>query len=254
MTFSQPIGYLEKGCDFNGVLYAANKSTDYFAAVGQIPVLDYWLDKNLVHRIGPPSFGAVVDIALQHLANRYQGTDGSYHDPAQPDYLDKFIEVKKSDPEIVDDAMIISYLMINLLAGADTTAITLRSVFYYTLRNHAVWTRLRQELDAIVKDKTRPVSWRDARSSPYLEAVMREAIRMLPGVTMNLERYVPGGGLVIPPTTTSATASNRKDATVAVTADDIFVPASTIVGLNPYVVARNTSVYGDDADVFRPAR
>ncbi|KAK8062863.1 cytochrome P450 [Apiospora hydei] len=242
-----PIGFLEKGCDFNGVLHAAKKSTDYFAAVSQIPVLDYWLDKNPVHRIGPPSFGAAVNIALQHLVDRSQGTDSSYHDPAQPDYLDKFIEVKKSDPETVDDSMIISYLMINLLAGADTTAITLRSVFYYGIRDLAVWSRLQKELDGIVEDKTRPVSWRDARSSPYLEAVMREAIRMLPGVAMNLERYVPEGRLVIP-SATSTEASKDQDQ------NQRFVPAGTIVGLNPYVVARNTSVYGDDADAFRPDR
>ncbi|KAK7959210.1 cytochrome P450 [Apiospora aurea] len=229
VTFSQPIGFLEKGCDFNGVLDAAKKSTDYFAAVGQIPVLDYWLDKNPVHRIGPPSFGAAVNIALQHLVDH------------------KFIEVKKSDPEIVDDSMIISYLMINLLAGADTTAITLCSAFYYGPRDLAVWSRLQKELDGIVKDKATPVSWRDARSSPYLEAVMREAIRMLPGVAMNFERYVPEGGLVVPPAT-NAKASRGQDQNQG------FVPAGTIVGLNPYVVARNPSVYGDETNTFRPER
>ncbi|KAK8113049.1 cytochrome P450, partial [Apiospora sp. TS-2023a] len=244
---NQPIGFLKKGCDFNGVLHAAAESTDYFAVVGQMPFLDYWLDKNPVHRIGPPTSGAAVNIALQHLVDRYQGTDGSYHDPAQPDYLDKFIELKQSDPGTVDDSMIISYLMINLLAGADTTAITLHSVFYYTLRNHAAWSRLQKELDSIVKDKNKPVSWADARSCPYLEAVMREAIRMLPGVAMNLERYVPQGGLVVPPTT-MGNKNNGKEH------DNTFIPAGTIVGLNPYVVARNLSVYGDDADKFRPER
>ncbi|KAK7963890.1 cytochrome P450, partial [Apiospora saccharicola] len=248
VTFSQPIGFLNKGCDFNGVLHAAAKSTDYFAVVGQMPFLDYWLDKNPVHRIGPPSSGAAVNIALQHLVDRYQGMDGSYHDPAQPDYLEKFIELKQSDPGTVDDSMIISYLMINLLAGADTTAITLRSVFYYIVRNHAVWSRLHKELDSIVKNKNNPVSWADARSCPYLEAVIREAIRMLPGVAMNLERYVPQGGLAIPPTVTSNTNYSEDHSL------NRFVPAGTIVGLNPYVVARNVSVYGDDADEFRPER
>ncbi|KAK8063770.1 hypothetical protein PG996_008422, partial [Apiospora saccharicola] len=228
VTFSQPIGFLNKGCDFNGVLHAAAKSTDYFAvSIGS----------------GPPSSGAAVNIALQHLVDRYQGMDGSYHDPAQPDYLEKFIELKQSDPGTVDDSMIISYLMINLLAGADTTAITLRSVFYYIVRNHAVWSRLHKELDSIVKNKNNPVSWADARSCPYLEAVIREAIRMLPGVAMNLERWARD-----PPTVTSNTNYSEDHSL------NRFVPAGTIVGLNPYVVARNVSVYGDDADEFRPER
>ncbi|KAK7911620.1 cytochrome P450 [Apiospora marii] len=246
VTFSQPIGFLEKGCDFNGVLHAAAKSTDYFAVVGQMPFLDHWLDKNPIHRIGPPSFGAAISMAVQHLVDRYQGTDGAYYDPARPDYLDKFIEVKELNPETVDSSMIISYLMINLIAGSDTTAITLRSVFYYTLRNHAAWSRLQKELDIAVKDKSKPVSWAETRSCPYLEAVMREAIRMLPGVAMNLERYVPQGGLTVPPTTSNK--NNGKDQ------NNRFIPGGTIVGLNPYVLARNLSVYGEDADEFRPAR
>ena len=32
------------------------------------------------------------------------------------------------------------------------------------------------------------------------------------------------------------------------------IPAGSVVGLNPYVVARNKSVWGEDADVFRPER
>ncbi|KAK8096899.1 pisatin demethylase [Apiospora kogelbergensis] len=158
--------------------------------------------------------------------------------------------MKKSDPETVNDTIIISYLMINLLAGAETTAVPLRSVFYYILQQPAVWARLRQGLDTIVKDKIKPVTWRDARLSPYLEVVMREATRMLPGVAMNLERYVPEGGLVIPPVPTSG--GNRNDAPAAVAENGMFFPAGTIVGINPYVMACNTSVYGADVDVFWP--
>lgn len=208
--------------------------------------LDYWLDKSPVHWIGTPSFGAAVNIAVQHLVDRYQGTDVTYHDPARPDYLDRFVEVKQADPGIVDDSVNNSDLMMNLIAGSDTVAITLPSVFYYTLRNHAVWSRLQKELDSIVKDKNKPVSWPDTRSFPYLEAVMREAICMLPGVAMNLERYVPQDGIMVPPDTRNK--NNGKDH------DTKFVPAGTIVGLSPYVVSRNISVYGDDADAFRPER
>ncbi|KAK8116843.1 cytochrome P450 [Apiospora kogelbergensis] len=143
--------------------------------------------------------------------------------PLEP-HVDNVVETvtfnEEVRPETVNDTIIISYLMINLLAGAETTAVPLRSVFYYILQQPAVWARLRQGLDTIVKDKIKPVTWRDARLSPYLEVVMREATRMLPGVAMNLERYVPEGGLVIPPVPTSG--GNRNDAPAAVAENGII--------------------------------
>lgn len=51
---------------------------------------------------------------------------------------------------------------------------------------------------------------------------------------MALDRYVPADGLRLP--------------------DGRYVPAQTSVGINPYVVNRNTGVFGADADTFRPER
>ena len=51
---------------------------------------------------------------------------------------------------------------------------------------------------------------------------------------MILERYVPTGGLSLP--------------------GGKFVPEGYIVGINPYVIARNKSIWGEDSEVFRPER
>lgn len=34
----------------------------------------------------------------------------------------------------------------------------------------------------------------------------------------------------------------------------VFIPPGTVIGLNPYVTGRNTSVFGPDAESFRPER
>ena len=52
MTFSEPIGCLEKGRDFNKLLWIVEQAIHYFCVMGQIPFLDYWFDKNPVYRIG----------------------------------------------------------------------------------------------------------------------------------------------------------------------------------------------------------
>lgn len=60
-------------------------------------------------------------------------------------------------------------------------------------------------------------------------------MRMHPAVCMLLERYVPQPGLTLP-------NSNQ------------YIPAGTAVGMNPYVMGRNQSIWGADADEFRPER
>lgn len=232
-TFSQPIGYLEHGHDFDGTLSNADKAVDYFSMVGMIPVLDYWLDKNPIMHIGPPGFNTVAALSVKHLTDRYQGNDKSYHDPAKPDFLDRFIEAKAADPE-VDDSQIVSWLLINLIAGADTTALTLRSAFYYCLRHESVIERLRRDAAAAgisTADKT--VSFKDARAIPYVEAVVRESLRILPGVSMPMERYVPAD-YQLP--------------------NGAVLPKGSILGVNPYILCRDKAVYGEDVEEFRPER
>lgn len=228
-TFSRPIGFLEKAADINDTLSVSEKALDYFAVIGQIPILDFWLDKNPVFRMGPPSFSFITQLSIKFLQARLTGEDK--HDPLKPDFLDKFLETKKTHPDIVDDFMVISYLLINMIAGADTTAITLRAVVYYTLKNPRVYRKLQKEIDQA--GFSTPVSYKDARTLPYMDAVIREATRMHPGVGMPLERYVPEGGLNV---------------------SGYHIPQGVIVGMNPWIIGANRDVYGQDAAVFRPER
>jgi len=208
---------------------------DYFSFVGQMPILDHLLDKNPIYRLGPPSFGTITNISIQHLVDRLQGNDAAIHDLSKPDFLDKFIEAKEKFPDVVDDMQIISYLMINMIAGADTTGITLNAAIYFSLKHPHVWERLRSEIPAHnLGLEPEVVAFKVTREFPYLNAVIREAMRCHPGAAMCLERYVPRGGLNLP--------------------DGRHVPARCVVGMNPYIIGRNESVWGKDAEEFRPER
>ncbi|CVL08128.1 related to pisatin demethylase / cytochrome P450 monooxygenase [Fusarium mangiferae] len=230
-SFSRPFGYMEKGYDYDSTISIADKALDYFAAVGQMPFLDFLLDKNPVMRIGPPNLANITRISREHLTARLQGKDENF-DPDVPDFLQHFIESKNTNPDLVDDKTIMGYLLVNLLAGADTTAITIRALFWYCLHSPRVYSKLEKEvLDADLEDVA---SFSSARALPYLEACVREAMRMHPGVCMILERYVPEPGLTLP--------------------DGSFVPPGTAVGINPYVAGRNKGIYGQDADNYCPER
>lgn len=123
-------------------------------------------------------------------------------------------------------------MLINLLAGADTTAITLRAIFYYLLRNPAAYRTLTSELDAAGLPE--PIAYKQTESLPYFNAVVKEAMRLHPGIGVLLERVVPDAGLALP------------------TGEQ--VPAGTIVGVNPWVIHRDVATFGPDADAFRPER
>jgi cytochrome P450 len=230
---SRRFGYMDAGHDFDQTIAVADKTLDYFSAVGQMPWLDYLLDKNPIMRIGPPNLNNATRIALESLVARVQGTDAHF-DPKTPDYLQHFLDSKTTHPDLVDDGTIMGYMLVNLVAGADTTAITIRAVFYLCLKHPEAYRRLVSEVRGAGWDVDQAAPYSAARQLPYLEAVVREAMRLHPAVSMLLERYVPEGGLTLP--------------------DGGYVPAGTAVGLNPYVIGRNKGVWGEDADEFRPER
>ncbi|KAK4221664.1 cytochrome P450 [Podospora fimiseda] len=134
LTFSKRYGYMDAGHDFDSTLLIAEKTFHYFQAVSQIPWLDSFLDKNPIVRIGPPNLQNAFRITAEAYAARIAGKDQNY-DPSQPDYMQQFIESKQTHPELVDDKIIMTYLIVNILAAADTTGITLQAIFYYLMRH-----------------------------------------------------------------------------------------------------------------------
>ena len=234
VTFSKKFGYMEKGSDFDGTLAIADQSIDYLGLCGQMPWLDYVLDKNPIYPLGPPNIANVTRIAVESMTARLREEDKNFV-ASKPDFLQYFIESKSTHPEIVDEGKIIGYLLLNLIAGADTTAITMRALFYHILKNPRIYKTLEAEVRTHFPVPFQPVPHARARALPYLDAVVRETLRYHPAVSMIMERIVPEGGLTLP-----------DGAGV--------VPSGSLVGMNPFVVGRNRSIFGPDADEFNPDR
>ncbi|CAN8100112.1 unnamed protein product [Discula destructiva] len=236
-TMSKRIGYLDHGYDFDGTLAASDTASTYLVTVGMYPKLDHLLDKNPVYRVGPPTYTNVANLAVKLLTERMTGQD-SHDAKSDTDFMDMYIEAQGQYPEIVDVPMIVSYMIVNLAAGADTSAAALRAIFYLCLKHPRVWTKLEAGVLAapFAQPDTLhlPAPFGQARALPYLEAVIREALRLVPGEMFAQERVVPAGGLTLP--------------------DGQFVPAGTNIGFTSYVMHRNKAVWGDDAEAFRPER
>lgn len=229
LSFSKSMGFLQAGRDHSGFLNASEKGIDYFGVITQVPQLDKLLAKNPIRPIGPSTFAVAAEFSAQQCMARQQGTDGK--DKEQRDMLDGFIELKNKNPDM-NDMGVVELLLINMLAGADTTGILLRAIVYYVLKNPNVLRKLRQEIDSA--GLSSPVSYAEATKLPYLDAVIRESCRVHPAIGLLLERVVPESGLELP--------------------DGTFLPAGTQVGMNSWVVHQDKNTYGQDAAIFNPDR
>lgn len=121
------------------------------------------------------------------------------------------------------------------MAGADSTSITMRSIFYFLMKNPEKLEKVRAEVDGAFENGTlsSPAQYVPASSLPYLNAVVREATRLFPAFSVSQPRYVPSGGMEL---------------------CGKFIPAGYTVGLNPAIIQHDKGVFGEDALEFVPER
>lgn len=122
--------------------------------------------------------------------------------------------------------------MLKVLGGADTLAIVIKSIFYHILKTPAAKAKLVAELRAARLPL--PAPYNTIEKLPYLDACIKEGLRMHPVVGHILERVVPATGLTL--------------------SDGSILPPGTIVGVNPWVMHYKESIFGAKPDEFRPER
>ncbi|CAI9627180.1 unnamed protein product [Alternaria burnsii] len=229
ITFSKKLGFLDTGEDVQGVIEDIEWRLGYFAVVGQMPVLDRFLLKNpLIMKM--LSTNHIVKFTLEQVQARISKPSD------RKDFLGFFLQAHKENPQLVDKRQVLSYANSNVFAGSDTTAISLRSILYYMLKNPYVLERVLAEIDTVVGDRDcdiHPISYGESNQMLYFQAVIKEAMRLHPAVGLLLERELPMGGLHIA---------------------GQWLPGGTVVGICPWVLHRDQRVFGKDADLFRPER
>jgi len=97
------------------------------------------------------------------------------------------------------------------------------------------YLKLRNDIDAAIRDGTisSPITDAEAKELPYLQSVIKESLRIFP----------PAAGM------TPRTVPPRGD-----TFNGVFIPEGTDVRHAAFSVHRLKSIYGEDAEVFRPER
>ena len=203
-------------------------------ATGLSSLLRY---KWIAERLGPTEkdktgLGRLVSNTRDIITRRLQ--QGGMQ--KQPDMMASFARRGLTSEELISEGAF------QVMAGADTTATSLRVIFLYLLSHPRAYAKLQAEIDAAVRDGRAPaspgvVSDVEVRKMEYLQAVIKEGMRAHPPITDAVPKRVPDEG-----------------DTVVIGGKSVFLPGGTNVSVAINALNEDKEVFGEDASEYRPER
>ncbi|KAL5270405.1 hypothetical protein ACHWQZ_G001208 [Mnemiopsis leidyi] len=100
--------------------------------------------------------------------------------PENPDLMSHIINSNKCSDQLSIDDLVDDYLVF-LIAGMETTAITMAITLFYLANNSGIFFKVRSEIDSVVK-RGESMKPDDVNKLVYLEMVIKECLRMKPPV------------------------------------------------------------------------
>jgi cytochrome P450 len=235
IEFGTSFGYLDADEDMYGVIAIFEALLSTVMVMALFPWLDKLLALPLVRPLLPKPTdargpGRLLGLVKAHVDARYDGgVDGSAK-VRRKDVLQSFVDSGLSRDEVESEALI------HMVGGTDTSALALRNIVFFVASNAVVYLKLRTEIDTVVAEAG--LSMSDivpdvrARGMPYLQAVIKEALRMWPPVMGLMARMSEQDDVI---------CGHR-------------VPARTHVAWSAWAVMKDKDIFGADADVFSPER
>ncbi|KAL4806737.1 cytochrome P450 [Aspergillus unguis] len=190
LAFGEGFGSLERG----EAHWAVRLLGITAGAVGMF--LPAWLFYILARVPGAAGeFWRFVDFSGERLVQRFR------NDPEIPDLsASLFAPLKGRDIlDITEEERNTLYgdARLILIAGSDTTAGALSTIFYELLRNPAEIDKLRAELAPYLDNGTTEFPHSKIQHLEHLNGVINEALRLYPAVPSALQRITPPEGIVV---------------------------------------------------------
>ncbi|KAJ9115436.1 hypothetical protein QFC22_005193 [Naganishia vaughanmartiniae] len=132
----------------------------------------------------------------------------------------------------IDDKAIAREAQNLIIAGTDTTSVTLTYLVWAVASHPNVKSKLLEEIRQKIHSDTFGTA--DTEELPYLQAVIQETLRLYGAAPGGLPRLAPAGGRVL---------------------SEVFVPEGTVVTTHAYSLHRDANIYADPhRQVFKPER
>ncbi|KAM7192326.1 Cytochrome P450 [Naviculisporaceae sp. PSN 640] len=233
ISYGRPFGYLANDTDMFNYIGMTEAQLPTIMLTSVYPWLVDLLSSPLLNRFVPSDkdllgLGRITGIVKQIVAERF----GPEKKVAR-DMLGSFIAHGLTQEEAESE------VIMQIMAGSDTTATAIRATILHVVTNPRVLRKIHEELEDKGYTATSPSPDRIISSSesaerlPYMQAVIKEGLRIHPPVPALTSKEVPPEGD---------------------TWKGVFLPGGTKVGSCGLGVMRNREVWGDDAAEFRPER
>jgi benzoate 4-monooxygenase len=121
-----------------------------------------------------------------------------------------------------------------LIAGSDTTSNTSCALLYHCLTRPDVVRKLQAELDAAIMDVDQVPHYAQVKDLPYLDAIIKETMRIHSTSSLGLPRVVPPGA--------------------GISLANTHFPQGTVLSVPAYTIHHSAAIWGPDAGEFRPER
>ncbi|KAF6162703.1 hypothetical protein GIB67_022362 [Kingdonia uniflora] len=183
----------------------------------------------------------IDDFMYKLIRNKIEQVSKSKEDPdlsetKKEDIMSRFLDLNETDPRYLRD-IILNFLV----AGRDTTATTLSWFIYMLSKNFKIQEKIAKEVREMAKPKDENTSFVDFAAyltedvldkMQYLHAALSETLRLFPAVAVDAK--ICFGDDTLP--------------------DGYSVKKGDMVTYMPYAMGRIKSIWGEDAEEFRPER
>ncbi|KAK3689422.1 pisatin demethylase [Podospora appendiculata] len=227
VAFSQPFGFIKTDSDMFNYIETLGQNIPFVFPLNAFPWVVGLLQSPLLKVFMPSDkdrtgLGPVINIA-NHVAAQRFGPDKQVHRDMLGSFVKHGVTLEEAESES----------LLQIIAGSDTTAGAIRIGMLYALTQPRVVDSLRHEI------ASRKLSWpvisdAEARDMPYLQAFIKEGLRIQP----------PSAGTLMP----------RVVGPQGDTWKGVYFPPGTEIGVCQVGFMRRPDIWGDDAEVFRPER
>ena len=234
ITYNRDLGFLERFDDLNGLMSNIEKVSYLGPILGVLPEMIPWFGRigKMRGQKKSPGIQMVQSNRMVIEEVRKDHIVAALNAKAEPFAYKCFAleAAGKLTPESTLDAC-----GSNTNAGSDTIGSTLTALFWHLYNDAPSLARLRQEIDEGASNGllSSPITFQETSNLPYLQAVVKEALRLSPSITFPLPRIVPAGGAEL---------------------GGHYLPAGAEVGVYARTLHLNERYHGSDCTNWRPER
>lgn len=246
LAFGAPFGMLAAGADIAEVrshpdkpaIYAPaiqilNRRGEVSATLGCLPEL-----KPYAKWLPDPFFSQGLQ-AVQKLAGiAVARVKGRLENPPvvdRKDLLEHLMNGRDEKGEPLGREELTAEALTQLIAGSDTTSNSSCALLFHVVRTPGVLQKLQEEVDRAIPDDIDVPTYDMVKDLPYLQAVLNEALRYHSTSGIGLPRQIP-------------------DDAPGLHLLGYYFPPGSVLSVPTYSIHHSKTIWGADADDFRPER